>query len=118
MKDKIINATRVSKIIAEETDNNATLYLYDSQGLPIGMKYRGASYAEDAWDTFWFEKNLQGDIVAVYDADGTLYATYTYDAWGLFSVSYYNNADNTVVSKNPFNFNLKFSILKLRWEAQ
>ena len=24
------------------------------------------SYAEDVWDTFWYEKNLQGDIVAVY----------------------------------------------------
>ena len=42
--------------------------VYDSQGLPIGMQYHGASYAADTWDTFWFEKNLQGDIVAVYSA--------------------------------------------------
>ena len=54
-----------SQIVGEETNGNITLYLYDSAGQPIGMQYHGASYAADAWDTDWFEKNLQGDIVAV-----------------------------------------------------
>ena len=27
------------------------------------MMYRTTSYAKDAWDTFWYEKNLQGDII-------------------------------------------------------
>ncbi|MBE6644306.1 MAG: hypothetical protein E7612_02880 [Ruminococcaceae bacterium] len=50
-----------SQIMAEETNGNVTVYLYDSQGLPIGMQYHGADYATDAWDTYWFEKNLQGE---------------------------------------------------------
>ena len=30
----------------------------------------------------FFEKNLQGDIVAVYNSNGKKICTYTYDAWG------------------------------------
>ena len=56
--------------------------MYDANGSPIGYQYRENSYAADVWDTFWFEKNLQGDIVAVYDEDGTKLVNYTYDAWG------------------------------------
>ena len=54
-----------SQIVGEETSGNITLYLYDVSGSPVGMQYHGASYAADVWDTCWFEKNLQGDIVAV-----------------------------------------------------
>ena len=38
--------------------------------------------AEDVFYTFWFEKNLQGDIVAVYNSAGTKLVSYAYDAWG------------------------------------
>ena len=51
--------------MAEEWGNNLILYLYEADGSPIGMQYRNTSYAEDVFDTYWFEKNLQGDIVAV-----------------------------------------------------
>ena len=46
------------------------------------MQYHGSSYAEDVWDVFWYEKNLQGDIVAVYNDAGTKLVTYYYDAFG------------------------------------
>ena len=54
------------------------------------MQYHGADYAEDAWDVFWYEKNLQGDIVAIYDESGTLLITYTYNAWGEFTTMTHN----------------------------
>lgn len=44
------------------------------------MQYRNTYYANDKFDTYWFEKNLQGDIIAVYDDHGTKLITYTYDA--------------------------------------
>ena len=75
-----------SQIMAEETNGNVTVYLYDSQGLPIGMQYHGADYATDVWDTYWFEKNLYGDIVAVYNQAGTKLVSYKYDAWGYTSI--------------------------------
>ena len=69
------------------------------------MMYRTTSYAENIWDVFWYEKNLQGDIVAVYNSAGTKVATYTYtDAWGNHSVSYSNGGASTGVIYNPFRY--------------
>ena len=94
-----------SQIVAEQWGDKLIVYLYDSTGMPIGMMYRTESYAVDQWDVFWFEKNLQGDIVAVYNSAGTKVATYTYtDAWGNHSVSYTNGGASTGVQYNPFRY--------------
>ena len=68
--------------MAEEWGNHLVLYLYDADGSPIGMQYRNTTYAAGVFDTYWFEKNLQGDVVAVYNQAGTKLIAYTYDAWG------------------------------------
>ena len=92
-----------SRITAEETNGNVTVYLYDVSGAPIGMQYHASSYAEDDWDIFWYEKNLQGDIVAVYSEAGTKLVSYTYDAWGNFNSTYHNgSSSSTIIGKNPF----------------
>ena len=49
-----------SLLIAEETNSQIIVYLYDSNGAPIGFKYRGSSYASGVWDIYGYEKNLQG----------------------------------------------------------
>ena len=46
------------------------------------MQYRTSNYASGTFDFYFFEKNLQGDIVAVYNSNGKKICTYTYDAWG------------------------------------
>ena len=69
------------------------------------MLYRTTSYAKDVWDTFWYEKNLQGDIVAVYNSSGTKLASYNYtDAWGNFTVSYSNGGASTGAAYNSFHY--------------
>ena len=68
------------------------------------MQYRNTSYAEGKFDTYWFEKNLQGDIVAVYNQAGNKLISYTYDAWGNSSVSYYNSGASTTAKYNPFRY--------------
>ena len=94
-----------SQIIAEKRGGNITVYIYDASGAPIGMQYRGASYASGVWDIYWYEKNLFGDIVAVYDHSGTKLITYTYDAWGNFTTSYHNGTtSSSQVAKNPFRY--------------
>ena len=55
------------------------------------MLYRTNSYAADTYDIFYFEKNLQGDIIAIYNASGTKLISYTYDAWGNCTITYYND---------------------------
>ena len=93
-----------SRIVAEETNGNVTVYLYDSEGLPIGMQYRAASYANDVWDAYWYERNLQGDVVAVYNSAGTKLISYTYDAWGNCTATYYNGGSSTTAANNPFRY--------------
>ena len=93
-----------SRIIAEETNGNVIVYLYDASGSPAGMQYHASSYAEDDWDIFWYEKNFQGDIVAVYSEAGTKLVSYTYDAWGNFTRTYTNGGQNTAAANNPFTY--------------
>ena len=68
------------------------------------MRYHGASYAEDAWDVYWYEKNLQGDIVAVYNDAGTKLISYEYDAYGRSRSLQYNGGYSTTAVKNPFRY--------------
>ena len=68
------------------------------------MQYHGASYATDAWDVYWYEKNLQGDIVAVYNASGTKLVSYAYDAWGNCTITYSNGGSSTTAVNNPFRY--------------
>ena len=51
-----------TQIVSESWGNNLLIYLYDESGSPIGMQYRTTSYAANTFDTFYFEKNLQGEI--------------------------------------------------------
>ena len=66
-----------SQIVAETNPNYSVMYIYDADGSPIGMQYRASSYAENVFDYYFFEKNLQGDIVAVYGSNGTKYIDYS-----------------------------------------
>ena len=93
------------QIIAEKTGTRTIVYIYDASDAPIGMMYRTTSYAEGTFDVFWYEKNLQGDIVAVYNSAGTKLVTYDYyDAWGNYTVSYSNSGATTGAQYNPFKY--------------
>ena len=91
-------------ILGEETNGNITVYFYDDTGAPIGYKYHAASLHEDAWEYYWYEKNLHGDIVAVYADGGAKLISYVYDAWGNVTVTYTNGGASTTATKNPFKY--------------
>ena len=95
-----------SQIEMEKWGNNLCIYLYDADGSPIGMQYRTTSMAEGTFYTFWFEKNLQGDIIAVYNDSGVKVLTYAYDAWGnILSTSWSNSSGTNAYAKyNPFRY--------------
>jgi RHS repeat-associated protein len=104
--DYLLDGTRIIKetVSSAGVEQYALIYLYDETGAPVGMKYRTPSYAENVFDCFFFEKNLQGDIVAVYDSNGTEIATYVYTAWGECTMSYYSSTANSPGLKNPFKY--------------
>ena len=93
-----------SLLVAERNSSEIIVYIYDANGSPIGMQYHANTYAEDEWDVYWFERSMLGDIIAVYASDGTKLIGYRYDAWGVFSVSYYNGGQNTSATKNSFGY--------------
>ena len=68
------------------------------------MRYRKHTDAEGAWTSFWFEKNLQGDIVAVYNSAGTKILSYKYDAWGNFTGTTHATDSIGGAAKNPFRY--------------
>ena len=68
------------------------------------MLYRDSSYEANKFDAFFYERNLQGDIIAVYDCEDTKLVSYTYDAWGNVSITYSNSGDLTGAQYNPFTY--------------
>ena len=97
-----------SQIVAEEWGSNLCVYLYDADGSPIGMQYRTTSMAAGEFQDCFFEKNLQGDIIAIYTENGTKIGSYTYDAWGNCTVSTESGATTSqkriVRTLNPFRY--------------
>ena len=49
-------------------------FFYDAQNRPAVVVYNGTAYA--------YVRSLQGDIVAILDANGNVAVSYGYDAWG------------------------------------
>ena len=65
------------------------------------MQYHSQYAAEDDWDVYFFEKNMQGDVVAVYDEYGTLLIEYSYSAYGKCT---YTEYESTSATNNPFRY--------------
>ena len=81
------------------------VFLYDSFGLPLGIAYRTSDQSAGTWTNYWFERNLQGDVVAIYDNSNTKLVSYNYDAWGNHTTTYYNGGGNlTAIVNNPIRY--------------
>ena len=69
---------------------------------------RTSNYASRVFDAYFFEKNVQGDIIGVYNSTGKKIGAYTYDAWGKCSLSGANGntilEDKVVAFYNPFRY--------------
>ena len=74
--------------ILKETDGTKTItYYYGNGNAPIGFNYNGTDY--------YFRKNIQGDVVGIYNASGYIVARYVYDAWGNHKIYDANNNEVT-----------------------
>ena len=89
-------------VFTGSTESYTLVYLYDEYGSPIGFRYRTPSYSAGVFDGYFFEKNIQGDIVGIWNQNGTKVVTYTYDAWGNVTVS--GTGATGIGAKNPFRY--------------
>ena len=93
-----------TRIVAEVSGNEIVVYLYDANGSPVGMQYRNDTYTKNKWDIYWFDKNLHGDILGVYNSAGTKLVSYSYDPWGKVYISYSNGGASTSAAKNSLMY--------------
>ena len=96
-------------ILNEEWTENGVqhllMYVYDANGSPVGMVYRNSTMSADATEEYLFVKNIQGDILYVYNSTGNKLVSYVYDAWGnIISTTYSNGGANTAAKYNPFRY--------------
>ena len=91
--------------LREMNTSYITVYLYSPDSGVVGMQVRSLSSSSSTWTTYWYEKNLQGDIVAIYGANGTKYVNYSYDAWGNHTPAYSNDGASIVpIASNPLRY--------------
>ena len=75
----------------------------------IGYEHDGVRY--------YFQKNIQGDVARIFNANGYLVARYVYDAWGNHTVydsnGNINTDENFIGNINPFRYNVgaSFSLI-------
>ena len=65
---------------------------YDQAGQMLGFTLNGVPY--------FYIRNLQGDVVAIYCADGVIVARYVYDAWG----NHVYISDSEIARINPIRY--------------
>lgn len=87
-----------SKILRETNGDRTLTYYYGGSGV-VGFCYNGTDY--------YYQKNLQGDVIAIYSNIGERVAEYLYDAWGKVLRVTNHTSDHTpdcIGDLNPFRY--------------
>ena len=82
-----------TKILRETWNGNTLIPLYDNEDGVCGIFYNNVPY--------YFIKNLQGDVIAIVDKDAKTVARYSYDAWGICTVTH---GSVGIANVNPFRY--------------
>ena len=77
---KIVNGVRTDyfydgeQLVKQVTGNQEIWLLYNDDKATTGFELNGEAY--------YYKKNIQGDVIGIYDSNGVEKVTYCYDAWG------------------------------------
>lgn len=98
---KVVNGVTTSytlngkNIVHMTRGSNDLHFFYDAQDKPAMARFNGTDY--------FYVYNLQGDVVAMIDANGTQVVEYHYDAWGA-PVTKTGSMAATLGTVNPFRY--------------
>ena len=95
---RLVSERCVSVYNDNSTETKEFTYLYDENGIVGTMLSKNGATATP----YYYHRNLQGDVTAIYDQSGTKVAEYAYDAWGNCTILY--SASNTIVNNNPIRY--------------
>ena len=82
-----------TKILRETWGTSTLVPIYDNEESVCGILYNNTPY--------YFIKNLQGDVISIVNKDAQTVARYSYDAWGVCTVTQ-NSAG--IATINPFRY--------------
>ena len=102
----VLNGTQITQetMYRDGEEEYTFVYIYDENGSPVAYKFRWASYAEGEYDLYFYEKNLHGDVIGIYDETGTKVVEYIYNAWGEVTTNYLTTQSLTALYQNPFRY--------------
>ncbi len=89
-----------NKIISQQDVANKMFFIYGVDGIAgFSIQYNNTEV------TYYYKKNLQGDIIGLYNSAMALIAKYEYDAWGNHIVKYLDSSGNFVATESDFCYN-------------
>ena len=95
---RLLSETCVRTYRGEDSTSESIVYLYDDSGI-VGLKYTVGTTS----NIYYFQRNLQGDVVAIFDIYGAMVAKYRYDAWGNCIISS-ETTNYTIAGVNPIRY--------------
>ena len=94
---RLIFEGKTSQLYGEGSSYEKIVYLYDESGM-IGMVHTTESGTST---TYYYHRNLLGDVVGIYNTSGTKVGGYSYDAWGNCTITL---DTNSIATKNPIRY--------------
>ena len=86
-------------LYGQKTASEYILFLYDENGSAYGFIVKNETNEE----TYYYEFNLQGDVIGVIDSTGAKVVEYEYGAWGdILSVT--GTLADSIGQKNPLRY--------------
>ncbi len=94
---RLIRETRSLQYSNTASVTKELTYLYDNLEI-VGLIYTDANGAS----TYYYDKNVSGDIIAILDSSGTSVVKYKYDAYG--NCEYYDSVAADLAETNPIRY--------------
>ncbi len=95
---RIINEIGTITYYSDGTYNQMIDYIYDMNTI-VGIKY---THGNDS-NTYFFERNILGDVIGIYDTQGNLKVKYIYDGYGNCTISS-ETTDQELAQINPIRY--------------
>ena len=95
---RLIHETVSKTFYGEGTSYAELVYLYDESGI-VGVQYTNGVNT----NAYYYLRNLQGDVIAIYDTNGVEVVSYSYDAWGNCTINS-TTTDYDLAHDNPIRY--------------
>ena len=74
---RLIAENKTNEYYGEPGDSEKIVFLYDEAGM-VGFVYTKSGTS----NTYYYDRNIRGDVIGIYDENGVRIVKYSYDAWG------------------------------------